>query len=194
MRHVNHQPKSNSGSPRCPSVREVRGNGPGAIPAPRPGPTQRARVARRGPTQRARSAPRTVRRVIPREVARPGGHSDGRVRSAGRARCARETLTAAGLAAPPLHPAAHGGLPPCVTPGRCPSPAGRRHARRPRLTRERPSSRRSSLEPGQDHRQERSGVRPPRSHAMALRATLDCDLARHVIAPIDRMARTGGAA
>jgi hypothetical protein len=46
-------------------------------------------------------------------------------------------------------PAAHGGLPPVRYPGHHPPPAGRRNARRPAPRREGPSSRHSSLEPGE---------------------------------------------
>jgi hypothetical protein len=39
----------------------------------------------------------------------------------------------------------------------------------------------------QDHHQELSGLRPPRHFVMTLRATLDCDLGRHMIAPVTKL-------
>ena len=88
-----------------------------------------------------------------------------------------------------LRPAAHGGLPPERYPGHRPSPAGRRHARRPRLAREQPSSRPSALSRAKITVKSAPacGLRVLR---MTLRATLDSDLPRHIIAPIGWMART----
>jgi hypothetical protein len=74
----------------------------------------------------------------------------GGVMSAWSAGCdapARHSLLAR-LAAPPLHLAAHSGLPPVRDPGHRPSRAGRRYARRPRRRGNGPSSWRPSLEPG----------------------------------------------
>ncbi len=98
--------------------------------------------------------------------------------SAGRAQGARGTITATELAAPPLHPTAHGGLPPERYPGHRPSPADRRYARRAHPRGKRPSSRRSSLEPIKITVKSAPacGLRVLR---MVLRATLDCDLDRH---------------
>jgi hypothetical protein len=108
----------------------------------------------------------------------------------GRAQAPAGPLTAIGTGSSALAPAAHGGLPPERYPGHRPSPVGRRHAPpsthpcgnghppgAPVLSRGRPPSR--ALRPAASA-----------SHAMALRATLDCDLARINPAPVRRMARS----
>jgi hypothetical protein len=80
------------------------------------------------------------------------------------------------------------GCRPCVTPDTaCPQSAAVTPTER--AMRGPPSSRRSSLEPTKITVKSAPacGLRVLR---MALRATLDCDLARHMIAPIRRMART----
>ena len=137
----------------------------------------------------ARSAPRADGALISRELAHPGGRHDGGPRSAGRARSARGTLTQPGWQLR-LRPAAHGGLPPERYPGHRPSPASRRHARRSRLAG-------NGHPPGAPVLSRAKitvesalalGLRVLR---MALRATLDCDLPRHMMAPIGWMARNG---
>jgi hypothetical protein len=101
----------------------------------------------------ARSAPRALRRVTPRKVTRPGRGSDGRhARRAGTPRPQGRRGHLTGSSA--LAPAAHGGLPPERYPGHRPSPVGRRHARQARPGDGHPP-RRSSLEPGESHRQGR---------------------------------------
>ncbi len=81
-----------------------------------------------------------------------------------------------------------GGLPPVRYPADGPSPVGRRHARRPRCAE-------TAILPGAPvlsrPRSPSRALRPTASasHAMALRATLNCDLARHTIAPVERMAK-----
>ena len=94
----------------------------------------------------ARSAPRAIWRVIPcRQHALAGEATVECARRAGAMRPRDSHRGRAGSSA--FAPSAHGGLPPERYPGHCPSPAGRRHARRPRPRGEGPSSRRSSLEP-----------------------------------------------
>jgi hypothetical protein len=65
--------------------------------------------------------------VTPREEAQLAGEAAaGTLDGAGAS--ARGSLAATGLAAPPLHLAAHGGLPPVRDPGHRPPQAGRRYA------------------------------------------------------------------
>jgi hypothetical protein len=94
----------------------------------------------------ARSAPCASWRGTPREVTRIRRARSRRPRPAGRARCARGTLTASRLAAPPLHLRHTAGCRPSVTPdtARCWLTAVTPASRARRRT---PSSRRSSIEP-----------------------------------------------
>jgi hypothetical protein len=114
-------------------------------------------------------APRAVRHVIPREVTRPGRRSGG-----------RHARRAGASARPDTHRDRTGSsaLAPC----------GARRAAAP--ARERPSSRRPSLEPSKITVKSAAacGLRVLR---MALRATLDCDLAWLTSAPVGWMARSG---
>ena len=116
-------------------------------------------------------------------MALPSGHADC---AEARSRANSAARTAGVLAAPPLHLRHTAGCRPSVTPGTARhrlvavTPADRTHVGYG------PSSRRSSLEPGKITFK---GTRCARvASAMALRATLDCDLARITSAPVGWMA------
>jgi hypothetical protein len=137
---------------------------------------------------RAERAARQSARDPTKRCTQACGATDGLVRRGGRKHPRDTHRNRAGSSA--LAPAAHGGLPPESYPGHCPSPVGHRHVRpahscgnghppgAPVLSRPRSPSR--ALQPAASA-----------SRAMALRATLDCDLPRIDPAPIRRMAKTG---
>jgi hypothetical protein len=137
--------------------------------------TSRARRARRAPAGPWSRARQRVRR----------GEAAGVVRRGGRKHPRDSRRSRTGSSA--LAPAAHGGLPPGRDPGHRPSPVGRRYARRARL-------RGNGHPPGAPAlsrpRSPSRALRPAASasHAMALRAPLDCDLG----AAHDRACRKDG--